>query len=309
VETLARQTPDNFPPDFKIHLLPLNDIAVGKFSGTLVALFLAVSLLLVIGCANVSILLLARGTVRNRELAIRFAMGASRGRIVRQLLVESTTLSLAGSLFGVFLAYHGLDFVSQHLPQGTFPREASFQLSIPVLFFSTALAVLTGILFGLWPALQSSDPQLSQTMQSSSLKLTGSTGSSRSHTVLIASQVALTVVLLTAAGASVKTLYSLVHTKLGYDPRNVVSMYVPLSDDGSHSMWQDRVNYYDQIRQKISSTPGVVSVAIATTFLPPVSTNNKSSVEIQGSTLQERQVITLHEISPEYFSALHIQLL
>ncbi len=309
METLARQTPDNFPPDFKIHLLPLNDIAVGKFSGTLVALFLAVSLLLVIGCANVSILLLARGTVRNRELAIRFAMGASRGRIVRQLLVESTTLSLAGSLFGVFLAYHGLDFVSQHLPQGTFPREASFQLSIPVLFFSTALAVLTGILFGLWPALQSSDPQLSQTMQSSSLKLTGSTGSSRSHTVLIASQVALTVVLLTAAGASVKTLYSLVHTKLGYDPRNVVSMYVPLSDDGSHSMWQDRVNYYDQIRQKISSTPGVVSVAIATTFLPPVSTNNKSSVEIQGSTLQERQVITLHEISPEYFSALHIQLL
>jgi predicted permease len=305
VETLARQTPDNFPPDFKIHLLPLNDIAVGKFSGTLVALFLAVSLLLVIGCANVSILLLARGTVRNRELAIRFAMGASRGRIVRQLLVESTTLSLAGSLFGVFLAYHGLDFVSQNLPQGTFPHEAAFQLSIPVLFFSTGLAVLTGILFGLWPALQFSDPQLSQIMQSSSRKLTGSTGSKRSHNILIASQVALTVVLLTAAGASVKTLYSLVHARLGYDPHNVVSIYVPLRDDGTHTKWQDRVNYYDQIRQEISSTPGVDSVGIATTFLPPVSTS-KSSVDIQGSSLQERQVITLQEISPEYFSTLRI---
>jgi predicted permease len=305
VETLARQTPDNFPPDFKIHLQRLNDIAVGKFSGTLVALFLGVSLLLVIGCANVSILLLARGTIRNRELAIRAAIGASRGRIVRQLLAESTTLSLAGSLFGVFLAYYGVDFVSQQLPQGTFPHEAAFQLSIPVLFFSTALAVLTGILFGLWPALQFSDPQLSQIMQSSSRKLTGSTGSSRSHNALIAGQVSLTVVLLTAAGASVKTLYSLVHTRLGYDPHNVVSIYVPLSDNGSRSKWQDRVNYYEQIRQKVSSTPGVVSVAIATTLLPPVSPS-KSSVDIQGSSLQERQIISLQEISPEYFSTLRI---
>jgi predicted permease len=278
---------------------------VGKFSGTLVALFLGVSLLLVIGCANVSILLLARGTFRNRELAIRSAIGASRGRIVRQLLAESATLSLAGSLFGIFLAYHGVDFVSQHLPQGTFPREASFQLSIPVLCFSTALTALTGILFGLWPALQLSDPQLSQIMQSSSGKLTGSTGSKRSHNILIGSQVALTVVLLTAAGASVKTLYSLLHTRLGYDPHNIVSMYVPLSDDGTHTMWQDRVNYYDQIRQQISSTPGVVSAAISTTFLPPMS-KSKSSVDVQGSSLQERQVITLSEISPEYFSTLRI---
>jgi predicted permease len=308
VETLAKQTPDNFPPDFRIHLQRLNDIAVGKFSGTLVALFLAVSLLLVIGCANVSILLLARGAIRNRELAIRAAIGASRGRIVRQLLAESATLSLAGSLFGVFLAYHGIDFVSQNLPQGTFPHEAAFQLSIPVLFFSTGLAVLSGILFGLWPALQFSDPQLSQIMQSSSGKLAGSIGSKQSHNILIAGQVALTVVLLTAAGASVKTLYSLVHTRLGYDPHNVVSIYVPLSDDGTRTKWQDRVNYYDQIRQKVSSTPGVVSVAIATTFLPPVSTN-KSSVEIQGGPLQERQVITMQEISPEYFSALCIALL
>jgi predicted permease len=248
---------------------------------------------------------LARGAIRNRELAIRAAIGASRGRIVRQLLAESATLSLAGSLFGVFLAYHGIDFVSQQLPQGTFPREASFQLTIPVLFFSTALAVLTGILFGLWPALQFSDPQLNQIMQSSSRKLTGSTGSKRSHNILIASQVALTVVLLTAAGASVKTLYSLLHTRLGYDPHNVVSMYVPLSDDGTHTQWQDRVNYYDQIRQQIASTPGVVSVAISTTHLPPMLTN-KSSVDIQGSSLQERQVIALQEISPEYFSTLRI---
>ncbi len=308
VETLARQTPDHFPPDFKIHLQRLNDIAVGKFSSTLVALFLAVSLLLVIGCANISILLLARGTIRNRELAIRAAIGASRGRIVRQLLAESITLSIAGSLIGVFLAYHGVDFVSENLPQGTFPREASFQLSIPVLFFSTGLAVLTGILFGLWPALQFSDPQLSQIMQSSSRKLTGSTGSSQSHRVLIASQVSLTVVLLTAAGASVKTLYSLVHTTLGYDPHSVVSIYVPLSDDGTRSKWEDRVNYYDQIREKISTTAGVVSVAISTTFLPPVSTN-KSSLEIQGTSLSDRQVITLQEISPEYFSVLRIALL
>jgi predicted permease len=305
MQTLAKQSPDNFPPDFKIHLLRLNDIAVGKFSGTLVALFLAASLLLVIGCANVSILLLARGTIRNRELAIRAAIGASRGRIVRQLLAESATLSLAGSLIGVFLAYHGLDLVSQHIPQGTFPREASFQMSIPVVCFSTALAALTGVLSGLWPALQFSDPPLSQIMQSSSRKLTGSTGSKRSHNILIASQVTLTVVLLTAAGASLKTLYSLLHTRLGYDPRNVISMYVPLSDDGTHTKWQDRVNYFEQIRQQISRTPGVVSVAIATTSLPPMSTN-KSSVDIQGRSLQERQVIMLQEISPEYFSTLRI---
>jgi predicted permease len=142
IETLARERPDRLPPQFRIHLVHMREIAAGPWSGTLLMLFGAVGLLLAIGCANVSILLLARGSATAPELAIRAAIGASRGRIVRQLFTESIVIASAGGLLGILLARIGVDLIPRLLPDGTFPAESLIRLSAPVLLFGAAVAVL-----------------------------------------------------------------------------------------------------------------------------------------------------------------------
>ena len=306
INELAKQTPQHFPKDFRVQLVRLNDIFVGPFAGTLFILFGAVGLLLIVGCANVSILLLARGVARKHELAVRAAVGARRTRIVRQLLTESMALSLAGGSLGIVVAYGGVGLVARLLPSHTFPGEASFQVNLPVLLFATSLATLTGIIFGLWPALRFSDPPLSSVLQASSRRLAGSAGSIGTHNVLIAGQVSLILVLMAGAGATVRSLYRLVHSPLGYDPSNVGCITIPLRDD-THVQWEDRVAYYDQIRQKAQSTPGILSVAIEQTYLPPVSMY-KTSGEIRGAS-DGAKIVTLQQVSPEYFSTLRIPLL
>jgi predicted permease len=305
IRKLARETPQRFPKDFRIQLVRLNDIFVGGFAGTLFFLFGAVGLLLVIGCANVSILLLARGVSRKHELALRAAIGATRPRIVRQLVTESMTLSLVGGSLGIFLAYGGVRLVARLLPSHTFPGEASFQVNLPVLLFATSLAMLTGIVFGLWPALHFSDPELSPLLKANSQKVAGSAGSMRAHSILIAGQVSLILVLMALAGATVRSLYRLVHSPLGYDANNVGCISIPLRD-GTYAQWEHRVAYYDQIRRKAESTPGILSAAIEQTYLPPVSMY-KTSGEISG-TSDGAKILTLQQVSPEFFSTLRIPL-
>jgi len=306
IQDFAKETPRHFPRDFRIVLVPLNEIFVGSFAGTIYVIFAAVSLLLIIGCANVSILLLAQAASRKHELAVRAALGAARRRIVAQLLTESITLALAGGLLGTLIAYGGTKLIPRFLPDGTFPAEASFQLSLPVLFFNQIVAFFTGIAFGVWPATEVSRP-LQQRLQPSSRGLTISPNARRGHEILIAGQIALTLALLSAAGATVHTLYRLMHVSLGYNPHNVAWIPVPLRD-GSYTSWQKRVAYYNQVREKVRDLPGVTSVAIAYTWLPPVSQYN-TSAEIPGGPIGASQLVTMQQISPEYFSTLGISLL
>jgi putative ABC transport system permease protein len=175
-------------------------------------------LLLAIGCGNVSILLLARGTAREHEFAVRSAVGASRARIVRQLLTESLILAVTGASLGVLLAYQSLGFIVARLPQGSFPNEADFHIHMPVLLFSVGLAVVTEIVFGLFPALQFARPDISQVMQSSSRKVVGSVRGKRLHSVLIGGQIALTLLLLTAAGAAIQGFVRMMHVNLCDNP-------------------------------------------------------------------------------------------
>ena len=302
-----KQTPDHYPKDYKkIAVQNLSYWILHTISKTLYVLFGAVGLLLAIGCGNVSILLLARGTARQHEFAVRAAVGANGRRIVRQLLTESLILALTGAALGVALAYWSLEFIVAHLPEGSFPNEADFHIHVPVLLFSVALALLTGILFGLFPALQLARPEISQVMQSSTRKVAGSVRGRQLHSVLIAGQIALTLLLLTAAGVAIQGFVRMLNVNLGYDPHHVMSVGIPVHEN-TFPTWIERSNYFTNLRDKIATLPDVVSTGISTNATPPDS-GWSQSFELQGKTSAEDQKASLNFVDSRYFSTLAIPL-
>jgi len=307
IEQFAKETPKHFPSDhFQFHLVGLNEQFVHDLGGTLYLLFAAVALLLAIGCGNVSILLLARGTARQHEFAVRTAIGASRPRIIRQLLTEALLLSLTGAALGVLLAYRTLAVIVKLLPQYSFPHEAAIQINLPVLAFSVVVAIFTGILFGLWPALQLSRPEVSQVMQSSTRKIAGVMHGRTTHTVLTASQVALTLVMLAGAGAAMEGFLRLIHTPLGYDPHNVMSVGIPVHD-GAYPTWPAREAYFERLLNKASTVPGVTMVAISSNATPP-SNGWPTGIEVLGQLPRTDQKVRVNFVSPGYFPVLRIPL-
>jgi predicted permease len=263
-------------------------------------------LLLAIGCGNVSILLLARGTARQHEFAVRAAVGASSRRLVRQLLTESLILALTGAGLGVFLAYQSLGFIVARLPEGSFPNEADFHINVTVLLFSVGLALLTGILFGLFPALQLARPNISQVMQSSTRKVAGSVRGRRLHSILIAGQIAFTLLLLTAAGIAIQGFVRMLHVNLGYNPHNVMSVGIPVHEH-TFPTWAERSEYFTQLRDRIAILPDVLSTGISTNATPPDSGWNQP-FEIQGKTVGEDQKASVNFVDSRYFTTLSIPL-
>ncbi|HXY02523.1 MAG TPA: ABC transporter permease [Terriglobales bacterium] len=307
VEQFAHYMPQDFPDVFRVHVEGLNDWVVGSMGGTLYLLFGAVMLLLLIGCGNVSILLLARGTARQHELAVRTAVGAGRFRIIRQLLTESFLLAAIGALLGVLASYGAVVLTLRLVPQTTFASEAVIRINLSVLFFSVTVALGTGVLFGLWPALQLSRTHIGEIMQSGARRVTGSIHGGKAHSILIASQVALTLLLLAAAGSSMKGFAQLIHQPLGYDPHNVMAVGIPLREN-SYRTWEARAVYFEQLRQKVAATPGVTTAAISTDATPPRN-GWIMGVEILGKPIINPPMASINLISPEYFAALRIPLL
>ncbi len=307
MEAFAKETPTHFPADsFRMNIEGLNDQFVERIGGSLYLLFAAVALLLIIGCGNVSILLLARGAAREHEIAVRSAVGASHFRILRQLLTESLLLSLAGAILGVLLAYRILAVIVAWLPEFSFPHEAAIQINMPVLLFSVGLALLTGILFGLSPSLQLSRPDVSTIMQASS-KRTGGVRGKRLHSALIAGQIALTLVLLAAAGAAIDGFLRLMRTNLGYDPHNTMSVGIPVHDN-TYTTWEVRKQYFDNLLHKVGELPSVASIAVSTNATPP-SSGWDQKFEVMGTPSLQDQRARLQLVSPEYFSVLQVALL
>jgi putative ABC transport system permease protein len=302
-----RQTPNVFPKQFKISVRGLAETYTRDLKKTMMLLFGAVALLLAIGCGNLSILLLARGTARQHEFAVRSAVGASGFRIVRQLLTESLLLSLAGAALGIFVAYRAIGFLIPRLPDHSYPYEADFHINLPVLWFSVGLAVLSGIIFGLFPALQSAQPRISQVMQAGTRRLTGSVRGKRLHTGLIAGQIALTLLLMTAAGAAIQGFIRMNTVPLGYEPQHVMSVVIPIRDD-AHTTWADRARFFTDLRDKIAAIPGVLSAGVSTNATPPNS-GWRLPVEILGKPASQAQDAEVEFVSPEYFSTLRIPFL
>lgn len=305
IEQFAKETPKNFPTgSFQLHVQGLNENFLKQLGGTLALLFGAVALLLLIGCGNVSILLLARATARQHEFAVRSAIGASRGRIVRQLLTESLLLSLTGAALGVLLAYKALSFIVSGLPQSSFPHEAAIRINLPVLIFSVAIATFTGILFGLSPALQLARAQATEALQSSTRKIAGSVAGRRMHGSLIAGQIALTLLMLAGAGAAIEGFIRMLNIPLGYDPHDVMSVGIPVHE-GTYKTIAERSAYFERLRAKVAETPGVTMAAISTNATPP-SNGNRTTFDILGKSSFQDQPARLNFVSPEYFPLLKI---
>jgi predicted permease len=307
VEQFASYMPNDFPDVFKVHVQGLNDWVVSSLGGTMYLLFGAVMLLLAIGCGNVSILLLARGTARQHELAVRTAIGAGRLRIIRQLLTDSLLLAATGAALGVLTSYGALAVIQSLLPRSSFASEVSIGINLPVLVFSVTVALGTGVLFGLWPALQLSRTQIGQIMQSGTRRVAGSVRGRRTHSILIAAQVALTLLLLAAAGSSMKGFAQLIHQPLGFDPHNVMAIGIPLRED-SYRTWPARVAYFEQLRGKVAETSGVTTAAISTDATPPRN-GWIMGFEILGKPVANPPMGSINLTSPDYFSVLRIPLL
>ena len=307
IAQFAKESPDHFPREqFKFHVQGLNDDFLRDIGGTLSLLFSAVALLLAIGCGNVSILLLARGTARMHEFALRTAIGASRRRIIRQLLTESLLLSLTGTAVGVLLAYRLVAIIVSLLPQYSFPHEAAIRINVPVLVFSAGVALFTGVLFGLWPALQLSHPQVSQVMQSNSRKISGGVRGRTTNNILIGAQIALTMVMLGGASAAMEGFLKMMHTPLGYDPHNVMSVGIPIHD-GTYKTWAERATYFEQLRARAATVPGVTMTAISSNATPP-SNGFETGIEILGKPPKDDQKIRINLVSQQYFPILRIPL-
>ncbi len=307
LDQFSKDNPKQFPENFKVKVEGLNDWVVKKMGKTLYLLLGAVALLLAVGCGNVSILLLARGSARQQELAVRSALGAKRRRIARQLLTESLLLAGVGAGLGVAMAFGILAGIKVVLPQYAFAPEVVIHINFPVLLFSVAVALTTGIGFGLWPAFKLSRPQISQMAQAGTRRVAGSVHGRRTQDALIAGQIAMTLLLLAGAGSAIEGFTRLMHTPLGYDPHNVMSIGLPIQDN-TYTTWAGRRAYFEQLRDKVGQTRGVTMTAISSNATPPQN-GWVTKFEIMGKAAMEQQLASVNLVDPGYFATLRIALL
>ena len=306
IESFQKETPAHFPRKPRLTVNKLNASTEDRFRGTLVVLFVAVLLLLVVGAANVSLLLLARAAARQHELAMRCALGASRSRIVQQLVTEAVCLAAVGCALGVGLAYLGVPMIVRWLPTNSFPNEAAIRIHVPVLLFSVLVSSASGLLCGLWPAFRSSRPDVAQVIQTHTQKAAGTTKGRRFRSMLIAGQVALTFVLLAGTASSIRTFLRLYLTPLGYDPSHLLTVALQFPD-GTHLQLQDRRKFYSRTRQEVAEIPGVRSAAISPGF-PPQAHFTRHLELFDQPTATSLNVI-VNPVSREFFETLRIPLL
>ena len=303
---LATVYPKDYPKHFTVEVQSLTDLVVGQFRTTLYIVLAAVGLLLLIGCGNVANLLLARATTREKEFAIRSALGAGRWRLVSQLLVESLILALGGALLGALLAWGGLKFLVALMPQNIIPAEAAIRLNVPVLMFTLGIAILTAILFGLAPALRVARKELNEPLRDSGKGLTGGSRHGRFRNAVVVLEVALSLTLLVAAGLLMRSFVALREVHLGLQPDHVLVARLPLPVE-RYKTSDQLVGFYRPLLQRLKALPGVVEVT-ETSTLPPYG-GIGSEIEIAGKSHQEKWHAMFQLCSEGYFPVLKIQFL
>jgi putative ABC transport system permease protein len=304
---LAQQYPDSNKQETSALVLPELQYITGDTRPALRILFSAVTLVLLIVCANVAGLLLARGSRRSAEFALRAAIGASRAAILRQLLVESVTLSLCGGAAGIALAF-GLLQASVRLMPLDIPRMHDASIDGNVLLFDLALSLLTGLLFGVLPAWRMSRSAPAQALRDGSRGVAGGRGQNRVHSGLVIAQTAIGLVLLVSSGLLIRSFVHILNVDPGFDPRNVLTGRIGLS---SGKFDHDRqLQFYQQILERLAPLPGVQSVS-AGWPVPMGHGNATISFAIEGRPIArgDEPSEPLAVVMPGYFETTRIPLL
>ncbi|HKF55641.1 MAG TPA: ABC transporter permease [Blastocatellia bacterium] len=313
VESIAARMQQRFTGDYPAEgwgaaAVSLKEQVVGRFRPVLVVLSVAVALVLLIACANVANLLLARALSREKEVAIRMAVGASRWRIIRQLMVESALLSIFGGAVGMLIAFWGVDLLVS-LSAQTLPRVRETSVDWHVLLFSLAVSVLTAVLFGLVPALHTSKPNLGESLKDRG-QSSGVGTRRRLSRAIVVGEFALAVTLLISAVLVVRSLWRLQNVNAGFDPNNVLAFDLTLPREG-YADRQSVATFYQLALDRIGALPGV-EAAGASTILPLSGSNSDQSFVIEGRiprSIEEVADVEYRIVTPNYFRALAIPIL
>ena len=304
-QRLAQVYPKNYPKKFTVKVVSWVDSLVGRFRRTLYTLAAAVGLLLLIACTNVANMLLARATAREKEMAIRSSLGASRTRLVRQLLIESFLLALAGAAVGCLFAHFGIKALVTAIPDGLIPREAVIQLNVPVLLFSLGVAISTAVVFGLAPALQTAKRNLVDALKDSGRGVTDSFRRGKLRSALVVVEVALSLVLLAGAGLLMRSFVKLQTVDLGLKPDNILVARLPLPR-GQYETAAAKRQFFRQVLARLHALPGVLAAA-ETSSLPPYG-GIGSDIDIPGKTHSERWNAIFQLCSEGYLPTLGLRL-
>jgi putative ABC transport system permease protein len=304
IADLKAREPAQFPDQWRVGLLSFKESFPSDIRRDLWVLFGAVALLLFIACANVSNLLLSRASSRQREMTVRAALGASRWRLVRQLLTESLLLALAGGLVGTVFAYAGLPAILAIVPPGTIPDESEISLNRSVLMFSLAISALTSIVCGLAPALHSSGRDLAAAMREASRGLAGGARQAWLRKTFVVGEVALSLMLLVGSSLLVRTYVAIQGVDLGFRADRVLTLRVPLPPR-NYPDPPRRIAFFQDVLGRVARLPGVAAVGLNTALHP--FGNIWMLAEVAGAP-PSGDPVQMHQVNAGYTAALGIRL-
>ena len=297
---LAQRSPNDYPREtfgtFLLNYLDITSIS-GEMQSSLQLLFAAVGFLLLIACANVANLQLARGTARSREIAVRMSVGARRGRVLRQLLTESVVLAIAGGALGVLFAVGITRGVVTLMPDSFIPNEARITVNQYVLAFSAVVSVLTGIIFGLAPAIQCTRPDLVEALKEGARAEGGTVAGGRTRNLLVVVEVALSVVLLVGASLTIRGFYQMQHTDPGFQPDRVLMVSIPLPPK-RYPTYEKRVALTEEVLRRVKALPGVEAAAMGNGGMP--FGGPQSPFTIEGHPVADGRRIFVQLVSADY---------
>jgi putative ABC transport system permease protein len=306
---LARQNEQDFGGTNKeyagrqIYVQPLAEFYFGPVRKALFILLGAVALVLLIACANIANLLLAKSMGRSHEIAIRTAMGASRARIIRQMLSESAVLGLLGGGLGLVIASWGTRGLLKLIPTGTIPAGLDITMNVPVLLFTLAVSLLTAFIFGFWPAIQGSRTQTREALQSASQRTTAGMGTRRAQSVLVVAEVGLSLILLVMAGLMIRSFAKLTNIDPGMSTANVMSMRINRSPSKSKDGTQNAI-FFQNVIDRVKTLPGIAAAGVAS-HTPFVFTEDWAiTVESGANAGMQTQSIDTRTVSADYFNTL-----
>ena len=287
----------------------VSEAVLGPLKGTLIVLLGAVFFVLAISCANVGNLLLVRATSRRKEVAVRMAMGASRSRIVSQLLVESLILSLLGGLIGYFIARWSVPLLVSLIPPAFIAAEAEIKVSLSVFLVSVAVSLCMWLLFSLIPALQSSKLKIAETLKEAGRKGSGDNQSRKARSVLVVAEMALALIILVGTGLMIRSYMMLTNVELGFDPSDVLSMRISLPET-KYREGQRAINFFEELDRRVKALPGVQDSAFVSTR-PMSERADSQDFSVEGRPLSDAGGLSsavYRTVSPDYFNVMKIQL-